>query len=217
MARRAWTLPAPWTRSSRALRQSLRHRNRKPRARAFPGHRNTSDRYLRPFGHTVALTVFGSALHSGAAECATPVASSASRISMISLSDFFTVPPGPLAGVFTATEPTPGGTRSLDRHVTVLPGQRKISCPPDGNRHVRLQRSWRVRCHASLPKPITASSSLTGPKDLCTNPPDPFEYLEMIRTKAAMPRGRREGLASNRKYQPAARPYQRGPRVKWRA
>ena len=46
---------------------------------------------------TYRRTVLGSTPANTAAECAHPVASNASRISMISLSDFFTVPPvGPL-------------------------------------------------------------------------------------------------------------------------
>jgi hypothetical protein len=42
---------------------------------------------------TYRRTVLGSTPANTAAECAHPVASDASRISMISLSDFFTVPP----------------------------------------------------------------------------------------------------------------------------
>ena len=52
-----------------------------------------------------------------------PVASNASRISMISLSDFFTVPQGPSAGV-SSQPPSqlPEGPQAMDRHVTVLSG-----------------------------------------------------------------------------------------------
>ncbi len=67
-------------------------------------------------------TVFGSASHSGAAECATPVASNASRISMISLSDFFTVPPGRRLVSSQPPSQLPEGPQEVDRHVTILSG-----------------------------------------------------------------------------------------------
>jgi hypothetical protein len=65
-----------------------------------------------------------------AAECAHPVASNASKISMISLSDFFTVPPVRPARVVEDLERCPGGTLTPDRHD-------QSSCPRKGRSAVR--------------------------------------------------------------------------------
>jgi len=69
-----------------------------------------------------------------AAECAQPVTSNASRISMISLSDFFTVPPlGFVSCVVRDLETSPGGTlRFGPTRRADPPAQREISCPQKG-------------------------------------------------------------------------------------
>jgi hypothetical protein len=77
---------------------------------------------------TYRRTVLASTPTKGAAECAHPVASKASRISMISLSDFFTVPPrGPLVSgqrprALPRRDPHLGPTRpvpdSLEREIS---------------------------------------------------------------------------------------------------
>src|SRR5699024_6297929 len=69
-----------------------------------------------------------------AAECALPVASNASRISMISLSDFFMRPSGGyLLVVVEDLEQTPEGRAIRDRHDTgPMATDREINCPSAG-------------------------------------------------------------------------------------
>jgi hypothetical protein len=80
---------------------------------------------------------------------AQPVASNASRISMISLSDFFTVPPvrRPERGQRPRALPRRDPLIS-DRHDrSPTSAEREISRPRRGRRSVRLQGCWTVRCH----------------------------------------------------------------------
>src|SRR5699024_4113982 len=83
---------------------------------------------------TYRRTVFASTPASTAAECALPVASNASRISMISLSDFFMRPSGGyLLVVVEDLEQTPEGRAIRDRHDTgPMATDREINCPSAG-------------------------------------------------------------------------------------
>lgn len=98
-------------------------------------------------------SVFGSTFAMPAAECAQPVVSNASRISMISLSDFFTVPP--VNRLVRGQRPRASTRRdALLRTDTngPLSAAREISCPQQGRCRVRLQGDWQVRCHLSGPR-----------------------------------------------------------------
>lgn len=94
--------------------------------------------------------VFGSHSTSCAVECAHPVRSNASRISMISLSSFLTGPHGPR--VHDNTERTAGGTtlNGPTRRQSRQP-PREISCPHDGRCGVCLQGDWPARCQSWAP------------------------------------------------------------------
>ena len=138
--------------------------------------------------------VFGSALHNGAAECATPVTSNASRISMISLSDFFTVPPGPRAGV-SSQPPSlhPEGPGPSDRHVTV--------CPPKGRSAVRgtgtdmsVYRDLGVSAVSSCPSPPIRSAR-TAPADASSWRREARRRLDTAEAAPAMECEERSGAA----------------------
>src|SRR3954471_2074663 len=104
---------------------------------------------------TYRRTVFGSTPANSAAECAHPVASNASRISMISLSDFFTIPPSDSLGRRQSPRANPRRHLTFRTDTTAhnnLPN-REISCPQEGKWRVRLQGSWTVRCETSAPWP----------------------------------------------------------------
>src|SRR4051794_33310697 len=68
---------------------------------------------------------------------------------MISLSDFFTIPPSDSLGRGQRPRANPRRDLTFRTDTTAhnnLPN-REISCPQEGKWRVRLQGSWTVRCH----------------------------------------------------------------------
>jgi len=133
--RRSWATSARTAPSDCSTSSSNLGRTGRSAWPAAPGSRSAHRRSLGD----VTPHCLGVHPRNTAAECAHPVASNASRISMISLSDFFTVPPVRSARAWSETSSfAPEGHLIADRHDRPtrpqkgdqLSAEQEMNCPP---------------------------------------------------------------------------------------